>query len=157
VSDRDSWATPAWLTELLPLVDLDPCTNEQSTVKARKTYSACRGEDGLVLPWIGSTYVNPPFSSILPWAEKLAAESYNVSAAAFLVNADSSTRWWSRLTDSLHCALMFHRRIQFVPPPGIRPSTNNKPQALLMDEAFLDLCSPELLSLGTLWRSRRAA
>jgi hypothetical protein len=34
-TDRDSWATPPWLTELLPEVDLDPCSNNRSTVKAR--------------------------------------------------------------------------------------------------------------------------
>ena len=112
MSDRDCWATPKWLTDLLPTVDLDPCSNAQSTVKASTAYDLARGEDGLVLEWFGSVYV----------------------------------------TLRLPFALMFRKRVQFVPPPGIKPSSNSKPQALLMDRTFLSMCSPELLATGVLWR-----
>jgi len=156
VSERDAWATPAWLTALLPHVDLDPCSNPFSTVKSSRTYSLEAGQDGLALPWDGSVYVNPPFSNILPWAYKLGEHGCD-APAAFLVNADHSTLWWRELTVSLDHALMFRKRIQFNPPPGIKPSTNNKAQALLMNEPFLALCQPALFSLGALWQSRRAA
>jgi len=148
--DRDSWATPAWLTALLPVADLDPCSNDRSTVRAFTSYQLARGEDGLSLPWRGVLYVNPPYSAILPWADKLANSPY-VTACAFLINADPSTKWWRRLSSRLDVALFFHQRIKFSPPPGVQTSSNSKPQALMMDRAFLALCPRELLGLGTLW------
>lgn len=151
MSVRDCWATPKWLTDLLPAVSIDPCSNAQSTVRADVTYDLSRGEDGLARDWFGVVYVNPPYSDVKPWAEKLLG-SHAVTAAAFLINVDPSTAWWKLLTERLPFALMFHKRIQFTPPPGVKPSTNNKPQALLMDRAFLSMCSPELLAMGVLWR-----
>ena len=152
-SDRDSWCTPQWLTKLLPVVDLDPCSNERSTVKARTAYRLDRGEDGLALPWVGSIFVNPPFSNILPWAQKLNAEP--VVGAAFLVNVDPSTAWWHELTKRLRYALFFRRRIQFAPPGGVKPSTNSKPQALLMDPAFESMITAvdcgRLYEFGSRW------
>jgi hypothetical protein len=153
VSDRDAWCTPPWLTALLPEVDLDPCSNERSTVRARKTYQLDRGEDGLALPWSGSIWCNPPYSDVLPWAEKAAATVGYPPAPAcgFLVNVDSSTTWWRTLTSFLPYIFLFDRRIQFVPPPGITPSTNRKPQALICNAPFLFGCHAELRNRGSLW------
>lgn len=146
--DRDSWTTPQWLTDLLPYVDLDPCSNVRSTVRANRTYRLDRGEDGLALPWNGMCFINPPYSDVLPWARKgIEAESIG-----FLVNADSSTAWWREMTRYCRLMFLFAKRIQFTPPPGVRASTNSKPQALVCDEAFWDACSPELVRFGQLWR-----
>lgn len=152
-ADRDSWCTPPWLTDLLPEVDLDPCSNNRSTVKARQTYDLSRHEDGLKLEWAGRVFCNCPYGNPLPWAQKLDASPL-VTACAFLINADPSTKWWRLLASRLTHALFFTKRIQFVPPPGAVPSTNSKPQALLMDSAFLAMCSPRLLSTGAIWSTR---
>jgi hypothetical protein len=157
MSERDSWCTPKWLTDLLPVVSLDPCSNPRSTVHAERTLSLEAGENGLASQWWGSSvFVNPPFSNILPWASKLCDREPR-HAAAFLVNVDPSCTWWKVLTSRLDCALMFSKRIQFDPPPGVQPSMNSKAQALLMNEPFLAMCNSGLLSLGTVWQSRRAA
>jgi hypothetical protein len=150
-SDRDSWCTPPWLTELLPLVDIDPCSNPRSTVRARRTYDATRGEDGLALPWFGMVFINPPYSSVMPWVMKMQREYQRVTSAAFLVNADPSTKWWHTLSAVLPRRFDFNRRIQFSPPPGVKPSSNSKPQALLCDEQFWNACDPALRQYGTLW------
>jgi hypothetical protein len=149
--DRDSWCTPAWLTALLSEVDLDPCGNPRSTVRAVRSYQLERGEDGLALPWVGSCFVNPPYGNPLPWAERAAAHDGPIGV---LVNLDASTRWWRTLTAELDTALLFTRRIQFTPPPGVRPSTNNKPQALVMNAGYLALCSDALLAFGARWHLR---
>jgi hypothetical protein len=39
-------------------------------------------------------------------------------------------------------------------PPGIQPSTNNKPQALVCDAAFYEACDPLLTAYGDLWRKQ---
>lgn len=163
MSDRNSWATPAWLTALLPYVDLDPCSNSHSTVRARQTYSLEAGQDGLALPWFGTVYVNGPYANLMPWAMKLAG-CYSgidygehrqaagvVFSAGFLVNVDSSTAWWRALCAVLPLRFDFHKRIQFVPPDGVTASTNSKPQALVCDWEFWARCSPDLAQHGTLW------
>ena len=153
--DRDSYCTPSWLTALLPHVDLDPCGNARSTVRARKTYSLERGEDGLALPWFGMVYVNGPFSDLLPWADRL-YETYRqtdgVWSAGFLVNADSSTAWWKRLRETLPLCFDFDKRIQFDAPDGVKTSSNSKPQSLLCDVEFWNACDVRLRGYGTLWK-----
>ena len=149
-STRDGWCTPSWLTDLLPEVDLDPCSNSRSTVRARVSCSLERGEDGLKVPWLGLVFVNPPYSDVMPWAEK--ACWGNSAYCGFLVNVDSSTSWWRKLQERCPIGLFFSRRIQFVPPPGVQASTNSKAQALLMDERFWMACDARLSEHGTIWR-----
>lgn len=155
MSDRDSWCTPHWITEALPEVDLDPCSNERSTVRSRARYML-PAQDGLRLPWSGSVYVNGPYSDLLPWADCLVS-SAGVTAAAFLVNVDTSTSWWRVLTSRLVHGLFFYKRILFDPPPGIKSSSNSKPQVLLMDAPFLSMCGADLLRMGALWSIERRA
>lgn len=150
--DRDSYCTPKWLTDLLPLVDLDPASNQRSTVRAVDSCSIDRGEDGLLVSWFGLVFVNGPFSDLMPWAQKLAAEYRNIRGAGFLVNADPSTAWWKILRRYLPLRFDFDKRIQFEPPPGVVPSSNSKPQALLCNEPFWVECDERLYQHGTLWR-----
>lgn len=152
MSDRDGWCTPKWLTDLLPHVDLDPCSNDRSTVRAKVAYSLETNQNGLELPWFGLTFVNGPFSDLLPWAEKLQCEIRHIYGAAFLVNTDSSTQWWRLLARLLPCRFDFSKRIQFDPPPGVQPSGNSKPQTLLCTETFWRECDEGLAALGVLWR-----
>ena len=147
---RNSYCTPRWLTDLLPTVDLDPCSNPRSTVRARQTYSLEAGQDGIALPWIGSVFCNPPFADIYPWALK--GEGPRVSAIGYLVNVDSSTSWWKRIQARCHYLLLFSKRIQFSPPPGVAVSTNSKPQALLCDAPFKRMCEDRLDAHGTWWQ-----
>lgn len=166
---RDSWCTPQWLCDLLPLVDLDPCSNPRSRVRARRHImlestimvplsSGPDGEivsgDGLGAVWEGSIFINPPYSNIKPWAEMLGywVGRKRVAGAGVLVNADSSTRWWASLVDELPLRFDFNKRIQFEPPPGVKASTNSKPQALLMTESFWRECDDGLERHGVLWR-----
>jgi hypothetical protein len=150
--DRDAYCTPDEVTAALPEVDLDPCSNPHSTVRARDTYSLEAGQDGLALPWFGLVYLNFPFSDPLPWAEKLAEERPNLTGAGVMCNADHSPAWWHVLKQHLPIRLDFDTRLEFKPPPGVEPSKNDRPQTLLMDEVFWAECDQAaLLAMGTLW------
>jgi hypothetical protein len=118
----DSYTTPQWLTAMLPPVDLDPCSNPRSTVRARRTYSLEKKLDGLKLSWAGSVFLNWPYSDPLPWAAKLAQEllSGRCTEAIVLCKLDSSTEWWQVLTGFEQPELWtFDRRIQFDEPPEL--------------------------------------
>jgi hypothetical protein len=154
-ANRDSWCTPKWLADALPAVDTDPCSNPRSHIRAVGSYSLEKGEDGLVLPWVGLVYVNGPYSNLLPWAERLALVYPAIKGAGFLVNADHSPAWWKVLTRVLWLRLDFDDRLEFDPPPGVEPSKNDRPQSLLMDHAFWRSCDQvSLLKRGTLWEMR---
>ena len=80
-----------------------------------------------------------------------------------MCNVDSSTRWWHSFTEQCACVLLFHKRLPFVPFPGVTKSSNNKPQALIGDRAFFEECKPALFDLGEMYErtspawARRAA
>src|SRR5262245_20246869 len=66
-SETNRWGTPGDVVERARRctggIDLDPCTEPalESTVRAERSYSlVARGEDGLVLPWHGRVFCNPP-------------------------------------------------------------------------------------------------
>lgn len=164
---RDCWTTPRWLTDLLPKVTLDPCSNLRSTVRAKR-HIVSSGDpywnnfhdidgttqweqgDGLAVSWKNrSVFVNPPYSKIMPWARKAA----DARAFIFLVNLDPSTKWMKELRESGgHFRFEFDKRIKFVPPPRIRQSSNSKPQALICNEAGMLMIDEDLKQHGQWWQ-----
>jgi hypothetical protein len=162
-ANRDAWCTNEAVALALPKkLDLDPCSNPFSIVKAKTKYMRENGDDGLALPWFGLMYVNGPFSKLLPWAERLAAElakprsQRKVLGVGFMVNADNSPEWWHTLVAHLHLRLDFDDRLEFIPPPGVEPSKNDRPQTLLMTPTFWAACDRRaLLKLGTLWKQSK--
>jgi len=118
----DSYCTPSWLTAMLPQVDLDPCSNPRSTVRAKRTYSLEKKLDGLKLPWNGSVFLNFPYSDPLPWIMKLNEDllAGRCTEAIVLCKLDSSTEWWQVLTGFEQPELWtFDKRIQFDEPPAL--------------------------------------
>lgn len=155
-ANRDAWCTPEILTLALPHVDVDPCSNPYSSVRADTTYMLEAGQDGLSLPWFGLVFVNGPYSKLLPWAARLAGElgdkRSKVKGAGFLVNTANTPEWWHMLTKYLPLRLDFNERLEFKPPPGVEPSRNDRDQCLLMNAAFWKKCNRKaLLAMGTLW------
>lgn len=90
-SQGDSLETPSWILGLardlmgLPpgYVMLDPCP--------------INGSGGLTIEWTGPTFVNPPFSNILPWVEKALSSSGPV---VLLLPVRSTKDWFHLLLNS---------------------------------------------------------
>ena len=69
----DDWFTPPKIFAALGLrFDLDPCSpGSDHWVPANKIYT--KADDGLVQPWFGLVFVNPPFGGRrghVPWLKK---------------------------------------------------------------------------------------
>ena len=83
-SASDEWATPAdtyaALNAEFGFRD-DPCPLGGS-------------ENGLMREWKSPCYVNPPYSDILPWMDKAAAEASQGKTVVLLVPSRTDTRWW---------------------------------------------------------------
>ncbi len=114
-SKTDEWSTPQshfakWNEEFGPF-DLDPCATAENA-KAPKYYT--REQEGLLQPWFGKVWINPPYGrGIGRWvaaaAEQTlrlglfkALEGLELSAIPFhlpdlvvmLLPARTDTRWW---------------------------------------------------------------
>jgi hypothetical protein len=137
---RQEWCTPKWLADLIGPVDLDPCTNERSWVRASEYHwETFSGLDPIqCYPAAMRVFINPPYGpgSVSKWVQM-----YNHTRFIFLLRWDPSTDWFAQLYP--HCTHIWHpgERINFEPPPRIRASSNAYPHALFMRDPDQDLLS----------------
>lgn len=124
----DHCNTPAWLCDLLPRVDLDPCSNPLSNVRARRALSLENGDDGLAEPWAEyfinwsgagmasparSVFCNPPYSDPLPWMKRGAEFVRSGGLFIGLVKLDPTTEWWRTIHEVPCIAYPFAKRVKF--------------------------------------------
>lgn len=82
--------------------DTDPAWNPRSFSTARHTYT--KRNNGLVMPWFGRVWLNPPWSDPAPWLARLiwhlrqmfvAGCDAHLPEGMLCVRNDPSTAWWS--------------------------------------------------------------
>ena len=118
----DAYCTPLWLANKLPLVDVDPCSNDLSLIHTLWRYGLDKLLDGLRLPWRGKAFVNWPYSTPMPWALKAIEEMMlgHCTDLIVLCKLDPSTEWWSVITTEVLGPIDrwdFNDRVQFDEPP----------------------------------------
>lgn len=100
-------------------VDLDPCSNEDSIIRARRKIML--PEDGLSIPWQGKVYVNPPYGDpeIVSWVRKCAVDSRTRGAEIIaLLPAHVSASWFDVVTSTARACFLWgpgigNRRLTF--------------------------------------------
>jgi hypothetical protein len=97
--NTSEWRTPATILTALGLkYRLDPCapTSGYYAVPAEEIYTA--RDNGLVLPWFGLVFVNPPWSekkrAVVPWLHRYLSHD---GGGIFLCVARTSCDWWHEL------------------------------------------------------------
>lgn len=111
----DSWITPKWLVDRLGPFDLDPCACiPQPWPCAARQYTL--EDSGLLQPWDGMVWCNPPYGNALgEWLSRCALHG-NAIAICF---ARTETRAFFRSVWPHASALIFIQgRIQFCRPDG---------------------------------------
>jgi len=117
-SARGSWCTPPDFVERVRKIDrigLDPCSNSESFVGARTSWT--EKDDGLRRCWRGHglIYVNPPYGrEIVPWVERCAAEGLEGSEIVALLPARTDTRWFQDHAATATELLFLRGRLTFV-------------------------------------------
>lgn len=97
----EEWYTPTALFDEFNCrwgpFTLDPCATAKSA-KCTRFYT--REDNGLVVPWSGRVFVNPPYghgdNGAAPWVQRayeLTARG-EIELAAFLIPARTETAWW---------------------------------------------------------------
>lgn len=128
-SDDIEWYTPpeiraAVVDALGGRVDVDPCADPGKTFPATEHFTA--EDNGLVRPWLGRVYMNPPYGrTIGQWTTKLKDELRNGWAleAVALLPARVDTTWWHELAPPVVCfirgRLRFSGYEQSAPFPSV--------------------------------------
>lgn len=129
-SKSNEWFTPIdkleKVIEVLGQIDLDPasCPEAQVRVQAKRYFT--RQENGLLRPWHGKVFLNPPYgktenrSNQGIWLQKLIDEynKGNVTEAILLTNAQTSEKWFQPLWQYTVC--LTDHRIRFDHPDGCK-------------------------------------
>jgi hypothetical protein len=69
-SGTETWLTPRWITEPLGGFDLDPCGHQTWPIAAE--HYVWPDSDGLMLPWRGRVWCNPPYGTqAQAWAQRM--------------------------------------------------------------------------------------
>lgn len=125
----DEFFTPPdeieFVREFLGYIDLDPASCEEANkiVKARRCYT--KEDNGLVLPWVGKVFCNPPYSreSISNFANRFLHERGRMQEGVLLVNSNTSSSWFQTLMTKADAVCFcgsttrFSSRISFVGGP----------------------------------------
>lgn len=117
--DSDSWFTDpqfiAVVHRFYGTIDIDPasCKVANSVVKATKYYT--KKDNGLIKPWYGKVWVNPPFSTgnIDAFAKKTIDELSNCDEILFLCQSKNDTRWYQSLMQHTDLMLLVKGRPKF--------------------------------------------
>lgn len=115
----ESWATPPFIIEALggpQSFDLDPCAMiEQPVETARHSYTI--RDNGLLLPWYGRVWLNPPYSTALigKFMGRMAAHGRGVALIFARTETDTFFRF---VWDSATAVLFLKGRLSFVKPDG---------------------------------------
>ena len=115
-SESNDWATPQKLfddlnTEFGPF-DLDVCA-EAWNAKCTRFFSP--SDDGLLQPWSGRCWMNPPYGrQIGRWIEKAYREAGNGCTVVCLIPARTDTSYWHTYVMKADVIRFLRGRIYFV-------------------------------------------
>lgn len=114
----DDWITPRWLIDALPEFDLDVCASMTQPWPCAKR-SLTERDDGLLAPWDGFVWCNPPYGkAIATWLNRMALHNNGVA----LVFARTDTQAFFRNVWPFASLLLFiEGRITFHYPDGSKP------------------------------------
>lgn len=114
-ADVDTWLTPPQILSQLGDFDLDPCAAECAPFHAGAALSYTVAEDGLVQPWRGRVFMNPPFSNTVPWLRKHSEHREGISLVPASVE---SIVWRECVWKRAGAILLLHGRTRFCNPDG---------------------------------------
>jgi phage N-6-adenine-methyltransferase len=109
----DEHYTPKWLFDQMDIrFDLDVAAPKGgSHVPADRYYT--QEDDGLAQPWIGSVWMNPPFSKPTPWVDKFIT---NANGVALLVV--SRSMWFRDIWEAADAIVPTPFNFKFERPDG---------------------------------------
>lgn len=137
--DRDEYRTPMEIFR-----PLDKVFNFDLDAAATYDNSLCpncwtKEENGLIRPWIGSTWVNPPYSGgqYGAWLHRAQRDSKDFGhTIVLLVPASLETKHFEPVWESAHYLIIPHKRISYLSPSGTPIKGNSFLSAIVIFSPF---------------------
>ena len=125
----DVWLTPPSLIQALGEFDLDPCSpNNLPWKTAREFYSLENGQDGLMLPWKGRVWLNPPYSNWVDFLKKLKEHGNGIA----LIFARTETNgFFNHIWNDADSILFMRKRVKFVKHDLSKVGSSTAPSVLI--------------------------
>lgn len=137
----DHYCAPLALARRIGRVDTDPATNVHSFIEAGTKYTGQFGLNGLVLPWFGRVYLNPPYSDPTPWADRWIAHN---GPKIWLSEASGGIRWFTKILEAAEVTWFFKKRLAFFDPRTGREMKGARAGHILATSG----CSVDLLDVA---------
>jgi hypothetical protein len=117
LNTSDDFLTPPELVQAMGMFDLDPCASHRQNVSLASKCYKFPEDNGLLLPWDGVVFVNPPFSELHDWVGRFILHANGV----MLVPARVEVSWFWKLWN--HCDGIFLSKgpIKYLCPNGSAP------------------------------------
>lgn len=112
--ERDTWLTPSWILDKLGRFDLDPCAADEFPSRIAPQYFTAE-LNGLTRPWFGRVFMNPPFSNLTPWLERM---SQHGDGIALLPGNHETFAWTKFVWAKADALLLLPGRVSFMLPDG---------------------------------------
>jgi len=133
------WLTPPHILDALGgsrSFDLDPCSPaHRPWDTARHHYT--KADDGLVCPWFGRVWLNPPYTSseIGKWMGRMAAHGVGTALIFARTETEAFHKWVWEAADSV---LFLYGRLHFCLPDGSRAPHNGGAPSVLCGYGRVD-------------------
>jgi hypothetical protein len=127
--ETNDWLTPRPLLQRLGPFDLDPCGCVGMPWPTATTTYFLPEHDGLIEPWFGRVFCNPPYGpNVGDWARRMAEHGNGI----MLIFARTETTTWQRdIFPFADATLLLAGRVRFCLPSGERGKSGTAPSALL--------------------------
>lgn len=133
--ERQAWRTPRPLFEALHArfrFDVDAAADDSNHLLPHYWTVQDDGIAHLASPANDHlrAWVNPPYDNIGPWADAAWHRCRRGALTVLLLPSRTDQAWFG---DALDGEVWFSRgRVQFVPPPGVKPSSNSAGSVLVV-------------------------
>lgn len=125
---KDEWLTPPHIINALGGFDLDPCSPvNRPWATAKKHYTI--NDNGLMLPWDGKVWCNPPYGDqAVRWLEKCALHG---NAIALTFARTETKMFFSTVWNHADAVLFIQGRLKFYHVTGEEGDAAGAPSVLI--------------------------
>ena len=113
----DDFLTPPAIVEAMGQFDLDPCASHRQHKPIALQEYHFPEDNGLLLPWNGSVFVNPPFSELSTWINRFVLHGNGI----LLVPARVEVSWFWKLWHNSNAIFFTKGPVKYLCPEGKSP------------------------------------
>ena len=110
----DDWLTPPELVRSLGAFDLDPCASHYQAQPLATCEYKLPEQNGLLLPWEGRVWCNPPYSQLKAWASRFTLHGNGVMICPMRMQV----KWSQVLFDHASGILFLRQKVRWLHGDG---------------------------------------